>query len=780
VNGRKPGEPPVSERFAELPRVIGRRVLRVEDGPLLRGEARFLDDLCPAGTLHLAFVRSIHAHAEVLGVDLSEAQDAPGVALAFGPEELRDVPPLTPKLVRTGAAVLSRPILARRRVRFVGEPVAAAVASSRYLAEDAAELVAVDYEPLPAVCSIEDALRPDLPSLHEGHTNVVFRETREVGAVDEAFRSASVVVEREFRNPRYNAVPIEPRGVLAAPDGDGLVVWSSTQIPHILERSLAELLGLDGRIRVRCPDIGGGFGQKAHVYPEEIAVAWAALRLGRPVKWAEDRVEGLEAATHARDQLVRARLGVDPTGRILVLEAEVFCDVGAYPIYPWGQILEPLGTPAILPGPYDVRNYRYATHAVASNKGPEGAYRGVGLPVAAYVHERLMDLAAAELGIDRAEIRRVNFIPPEAFPYSTVSGLRYDSGNYRAALDLALEEIGYAGFPEEQTRAAAEGRRLGLGIASYVEYTGTNSSTYRSRGMSNVLGYDAGRVAVNEDGSVSVWTSCPAIGQGVATTFSQIVAHHLGVPLEAVRTELVDTEHSPVGSGSFASRSAISAGGALIAVAGQVRERLIETAADALEADPADVVIADGVVGVRGSLSTGLTLAELAARAAPGYLDVGEPYDPEETAYPYATHACVVEVDEETGEVKILRYVVVEDCGPEINPMIVEGQVHGATAQGIGGTLYESMRFSEDGQPQTANLMDYLVPTACELPDMTVHHLETPAPDLRGGFKGVGEGGSLAPPGALANAVCDALGIEVNELPIHPELVVASLAAGRR
>jgi aerobic carbon-monoxide dehydrogenase large subunit len=771
------GERAVTEGFEELPRVIGRRLLRVEDGPLLRGEGMFLDDLSPAGTLHLAFVRSIHAHAKVVRVDLAEARSIPEVALAFGPDELSDVPPLTPRLVRAGAAILSRPILAGRRVRFVGEPIAAVVASSRYLAEDAAELVAVDYEPLAAVTSVEDALRPDLPSLHEGHSNVIFREAYEVGEVDEAFRQAAAVLEREFRNPRYNAVPIEPRGVLGVPEGDGLVVWSSTQIPHILEQSLQELLGLQGRVRVRCPDIGGGFGQKAHVYPEEIAVGWAALRLGVPVKWVEDRVEGLEAATHARDQLVRARLAVDGSGRILALDAEVYCDVGAYPIYPWGQILEPLGTPAILPGPYDVRNYRYVTHALASNKGPEGAYRGVGLPVAAFVHERLMDLAAAELGIDRGEIRRVNFVRPESFPYHTASGLRYDSGSYRTALDLTLEEIGYEGFLEEQAQAAADGRRLGLGIASYVEYTGTNSDTYRSRGMDNVLGYDAGRVAVNDDGTVSVWTSCPAIGQGVATTFSQIVAHHLGLPFELVKTELVDTALSPVGSGTFASRSAISAGGALISVAGKIRQRLIETAAEALEANPADLVVADGVVGVRGSLATGLTLSQLAARAEPGYLDVGEPYDPEETAYPYATHACVVEVDPETGEVKILRYVVVEDCGPEINPIVVEGQVQGATAQGIGGTLYESMRFSDDGQPLTASLMDYLVPTSCELPDLVVHHLETPAPDLRGGFKGVGEGGSLGPPGAIANAVGNALGIEVNELPIQPDRVVAAIAA---
>jgi carbon-monoxide dehydrogenase large subunit len=744
----------------------------VEDRSLLTGGAGFLDDLSPAGVLHLAFVRSELAHAEVRGVDLAPAARAPGVSLAFGPEELRDVGALVPELARPGAARVERPVLAGARARFVGEPIAGVVAATPYLAEDAAELVGIDFEPLPAVASIDDALDPRLPPLH-GDSNVIFVEQREQGDVDAAFADAAAVVERTFRNPRYSAAPMENRGVLAVPEDGGLVLWSGTQIPHILEQALADLLGLGGRVRVRCPDIGGGFGQKAHVFPEEIAVAWAALRLGRPVKWVEDRRENLLSSSHAREQRVRARAAADASGRLLALEAEVHCDVGAYGIFPWGQVLESLGTPAILPGPYDLRNYRYTTHSLATNKAPQGAYRGVGLPVAAFVHERMMDLLAAELGMDRAEIRRLNYVPRESFPYTTATGLRYDSGDYRAALDAALEAIGYEDFEQERAEAvAAGGRRLGLGIASYVEWTGTNSETYRSRGMTNVRGYDAGRVAVNEDGSISVWTSCPALGQGVGTTFAQIVAEHLGVPRDCVRTELVDTAYSPRGSGSFASRSAISAGGALIAVSTQLRARIVDAAARALEANPADIAIdGAGRVGVRGSPAASLTLAAIAA-AEPGQLDIGEPYDPEETAYPYATHACVVEVDVDTGHVEILRYVVAEDCGPEINPIVVEGQVHGATAQGIGGTLYESMRYGADGQAVTGSFMDYLVPTACELPALSVSHLETPAPDLRGGVKGVGEGGTLAPPGALANAVSDALGAEINELPIHPQLVL--------
>jgi carbon-monoxide dehydrogenase large subunit len=759
-----------------LPAQIGCRVPRVEDATLLAGTATFIDDLAAPGALHLCFVRSTVAHAHVRGVDLGAARGRPGVALAFGPDDLRDVGPLVATLKRPGAMRIERPVLAGERARFVGEPIAAVVAESRYLAEDAAETVVVDYEPLAVVTTIEDTLREDLPSLHPGgRANVIFEEAYETGDVDAGFAAAAVVVEREFRSPRYSAAPMEGRGVLAIPQDGGLLVWSSTQIPHILEESLAALLGLEGRVRVRCPEIGGGFGQKAHVFPEEIAVAWAAIELGRPVKWVEDRNENLTASSHAREQRVRARVGADRDGRVVALEAEIHSDVGAYGIFPWGQLLEALGTSAILPGPYAITDYRYRTHAVATNKAPQGAYRGVGLPVAAFVMERLMDLLAGELGLDRAEIRRVNYVPPERFPYRTATGLRYDSGDYRAALDSALQAIGYAEFAEQRRAPRADGRRVGIGFASYVEWTGTNSETYRLRGMTNVRGYDAGRVALQPDGTVFVWTSCPAIGQGVGTTFAQIVAQHLGVPFGSVRTQLVDTAFSPPGSGSFASRSAISAGGALISVAGQLRERVIETAADALEASARDIVIEDGRVGVRGSPSARLTLAEVAAAAPPGHLDIGEPYDPPETAYPYATHACVVAVDEETGDVEILRYVVAEDCGPEINPIVVEGQVHGATAQGIGGTLYEAMRYGADGQVLTGSFMDYVIPTACELPSMTVRHLETPAPDLRGGVKGVGEGGTLAPPGAIANAICDALGIDITSLPIGPEMLAGAM-----
>lgn len=753
--------------------MIGARIRRREDRALLTGGGKFLDDVAPADTLELAFARSIHAHASLLSVDTGMASRAPGVALAFAGGDMGTMA-LVPEISRPGACRIPRPILAAERARFVGEAVAAVVARSRYQAEDAAERVTIEYEPLSAVMSIDDALRGDLPALHEGageDGNVIFQERFENGAVDDAFAAAAAVVERTFRSPRFTAAPIEPRGVLAVPERSGLVLWSSTQIPHILQESLVELLGIR-EVVVRCPDIGGGFGQKAHVFPEEIAVARAALELGQPVRWLEDRRENLIAATHAREQLVHARAAVDRGGKLLALEAEVYSDVGAYAIYPWGQVLEALGTPMIIPGPYDLPAYRYRTHSVATNKAPQGAYRGVGLPVAAFVHERLMDLLAAEVDADRATIRRTNLIAPSRFPYRTASGLRYDSGRYQAALDLALELVGYDSFAEEQRAASKAGRRLGLGFACYVEWTGTNSETYRARGMRTVRGYDAARVALAADGTFSAWTSCPAIGQGTATTFAQVVAEHLGVPVDLVRIQPLDTEQAPKGSGTFASRSAISAGGALISVAAKLRQRMAALAADRLEARVQDIDFDQCGAFVRGSPSARVAFSDLQAAARGDALDLAEPYDPEQTAYPYATHACRVEVDPVTGQVGILRYVVVEDCGPEINPIVVEGQVHGATAQGVGGALYESIRFGPEGQPLTASFLDYPLPGSCELPHLTVEHLETPAPDLRAGHKGVGEGGTLAPGPAIANAVAHALGAQIDSLPITPETVV--------
>jgi aerobic carbon-monoxide dehydrogenase large subunit len=752
-------------------------MLRVEDRPLLTGSAEFVDDLALERMLHARFFRSPLAHARVESLDLSAVRAAPGVAGAFAAGDIA-LPALHPPMENPDAFSPPRPLLAAERVRFVGEPLAVVVAESPYLAEDAAELVEARLESLPALVDPLAAIEAE--PLHDHPTNVLFDSVLEAGDVDAAFADASTVVERTFHSPRYSATPMESRGMVAAPDGEGVRLWASTQIPHRLATCVAELLGLaDELVRVSTMDIGGGFGQKAHVYPEEVLTAWLALRLGRPVKWTEDRSENLLASSHARNQVVRVRAAADAEGRLLAIETDVICDVGAYGVYPHGHILEALGTPAMIPGPYRLSNYRARTRAVATTKSPEGAYRGVGLPVSTFVHERVMDVLAGELRIDRAEIRRRNLIAPDELPYTTVSHQRYDSGDYPLALERALETIGYDAFAEAKRAARENGRLLGIGIASYVEYTGMGSQVFHGRGMVGIAGHDSAWMRMGDDGRVTVWTSLPAIGQGVATTFAQLTAAALGVETDTVTVARPDTQAGPGGgTGTFASRSAVSGGGAVAAAAGELRERLLEAAADHLEAAQQDLELADGHVSVRGSPSRGVGVAELAAEADLERLRVSALFDPQRTVYPYATHVCTIEVQPDTGEVTLLRYVVAEDCGTIINPPIVDGQAHGAIAQGIGGALHESLVYDAEGQLVTASLMDYLVPTAMELPAVELQHLEIPSPDSPNGAKGVGEGGTLGPPAAIANAVSDALGVEMNVLPLTPELIRAAAGVG--
>jgi len=746
-------------------------MLRVEDRPLLTGEATFIDDLGAPGTLHARFLRSPAAHAQIAKLDLERARSADGIVAAFAHADL-GLPPLHPPMENPLAVSPPRPLLADETVRFVGEAVAVVVAHTQYRAEDALGLVELELEPLPAITDPRDPNPAVL--LHERERNLLFESLLDTGMVDEAFADAAVVVERSFRNPRYCATPIEPRGVLAAPDGDGLRIWSSTQVPHALSRITAEILGLPReQVRVSTPDVGGGFGQKAHVYPEEIVVAWLALRLGAPVKWLEDRNENLLAASHARDQFVTARLAADEDGRLLALDVDVTCDQGAYGVYPHGPILEALGTPAMIPGPYRLERYRARSRAVRTNKCPEGAYRGVGLPVSALVHERLMDVLAGELGLDRAEVRRRNLLTERELPYTTVSHQRYDSGNYVLALDRALVAIDYEDFACQQQTAREQGRLVGLGIASYVEYSAMGSVVFHGRGMVGIAGVDRAWLTLDEDGRITVSTTLPSIGQGLATTFAQLTADALGVAPSMVSVRQPDTSEAPgEGTGTFASRTAVTGGGAIRAGAEEIISRLLEDAAERLEAAIDDLELRDGHVGVRGSPSRQVAFGELVAAAGDGgrYRAEGV-FDAPTTTYPYATHACIVEVDPETGAVEILRYVVAEDCGRIINPLVVEGQAHGAVAQGIGGALYESVVYDGEGQMLTASLMDYLVPTAAELVSLELEHLEIPAPESPNGAKGVGEGGTLAPGAVLANAVSDALGVELNDLPLAPERV---------
>jgi carbon-monoxide dehydrogenase large subunit len=756
---------------------VGRPLTRREDRALLTGRGTYVGDVPCPDALALCFLRSPAAHARIAALDASAALALPGVHAVLTASDLNLGPLLAP-IETPGATPTPRPLLAEDVVRFVGEPIAAIVAGTGYIAEDAAELIDLELESLPQVSSIRDALAPGAAPVTGYPSSVLYDATVGGDDIGEAFAGAAVTVERTFVNPRCCAVPIEPRGILALPDGDGgLRLWCSTQAPHKLAQVVAELVGLDrARVTVLVPDVGGGFGQKAHAYPEEILAAGIALRLGQPVRWIEDRAENLLASSHARDQVVRVRAAAAADGTLLAVDADVVCDTGAYGVYPHGHVLESVGTPAMIPGPYRIGAYRARGRSVATNKCPEGAYRGVGLPVSTFVHERLMDILAGELGLDRADIRRRNLLTAGELPHTTPTGQRYDSGDYGRALQRALEEIGYDGFAADRARARAAGRLLGLGLCCYVEYTGMNSRVFTARGMVGIAGYDGAHIAIDDAGRATAWTTLPTMGQGLQTTFAQLISDALGVAYEDVEVARGDTSVGSLhGTGAFASRSAISGGGAIGEACRILNARLREDAGEVMEADPHDLRVVDGAVHVVGSPASNVSVAELVAAADdPERYRVSATFDPPAVAYPYATHACRIEVDPDTGGIDIERYVVVEDCGRMVNPLVVAGQVHGAVAQGVGGAVFESLVYDAEGQLLTASLMDYLVPTAMEIPSLEVHHLEIPAPDTPHGVKGVGEGGTLGPPAALANAVSDALGTEFNQLPLTPERVQAA------
>jgi carbon-monoxide dehydrogenase large subunit len=789
------------------PRLFGARVKRVEDPRLLRGAGHFLADLKRPEMLHAAFLRSPHAHARILRVDLAEVRALPGVHLALeGREALTLARPFRVPLRQERYRPTDFPHLAVEKVRFVGEPLAMVVADDPYLARDALELIGLEFEPLPAATDVERAIEPGAPQLHaEAPNNVLFEHCHASGDAEAAFAAAEVVIGETFRNGRCAGLAMENRGVLAevgpalvSCDAGGpttqhsavstqrsLMVWSSTQAPFAVRSALAATLGLDeAAIKVMAPDIGGGFGVKAQVYAEEMLVPLAARLLGRAVIWAGDRLEDLHSSTQARDQVVRAELAARRDGTITALRAEILCDVGAYGVYPYGPALEALTTPGLLPGPYRIESYAYRSRAVATNKAPEGAYRGVGMVVAALVHERLLDLLAAELRLDPAEVRRRNFIPPEAFPYRSAGGLLYDSGSFGASLERALAAADYPALRREQAAKRPAGRRLGIGLGCYVEFTGMGSSVFRARGMELVDGREGTSLVVGPDGRVRAASSTPGLGQGLATSFAQVVADELGLPLEQVEVEATDTDTAPFGSGTFGSRAAVIVGSAARLACDELKERARTLAAGLLEASPDDLVFERGAVAVRGAPERRVTLAELAAqtgRLGQPPLAVRRQYDPPGATFSNATHLAVVEVDPETGLVAVRRYVVAEDCGQIINPMIADGQVHGAVAQGVGGALFEELRYDDHGQLETGTLMDYLVPGPAEMPTVEIHHLASPAPHSLLGVKGVGEGGTIGAVPAIANAVADALGVPVNQLPMTPGRVrQICRGAGRR
>jgi carbon-monoxide dehydrogenase large subunit len=760
---------------------LGQSVLRVEDGPLLRGVARFLDDLKPDGLLHVALLRSPLAHARISEVNLDAARQAPGVVAVFCGADLQgSCEPFRVHITTPGVIAPDRWSIAVDKVRYVGEVVAAVVADSRYQAEDGLELVKIVLDPLPAVVHADDAMAEGAPLVHDNVPgNLYFHGHRSFGDVDGAFKADGVtVIEGEVVHPRVSAAPMEGRGVVATPDGEGgIKAWSSTQAPHLVAEAIAECCGLElGAVRVIAADVGGGFGAKAHVYTEEVVLAWIALHLKATVKWVEDRSEHLQSASHARDQRIRFRAAVLDDGRILGLRATVVSNIGAYGIRPHGPLLDPMTTAGLITGPYDIRNYEYDTYAVATNKVPEGPYRGVGMVTAVLVHERLIDLVAARMKIDPAEVRRINFITQDQMPYTTVTGHPYESGDYAATLATALKAFDYAGARAEQKRARASGKVVGIGLGSYVEFTGAGSSTFKGRGMIGISGIDSAHAWIGRDGSVRVQTSCPAIGQGVQTTIGQVVAAEMGIDTAFVVVEQTDTGRVGTGTGSFQSRSSVTAATSAHRAAKQLREDVLNAASWRLDQPVERLGLSGAAITIDGQ-AAGLTLAELAATdpaANGGYsLDVQVAYDPVQASHPYATHACMVEIDAGSGKVEILRYVVAEDCGLVINPMIVDGQVRGGIAQGIGAVLFEEISYDAEGQLLSGSFMDYLVPTAAEVPTVEVQHLVTLSTVHELGTKGIGEGGTIGSTAALANAIADALGVPDSILPYTPDRILS-------
>ncbi|HET7463009.1 MAG TPA: xanthine dehydrogenase family protein molybdopterin-binding subunit [Longimicrobium sp.] len=775
-------------------RYVGQSVSRNEDARLLTGHALFVDDVRLEGMLHVAFVRSDHAHAVINSIDVSAALERPGVVAVYTAEDLGDYwrpgpllvpPPPIEGIVFNQATQVP---LAKGRVRHAGEPIVMVVAESRYIAEDALADIFVDAEPLDVVADLEAALAEGAPIIHpQLGTNLAAHVVQRHGDYAQAKEKAAVVVSRRFHYDRGASAAIENRAVAARWDAQAqeMTIWDTTQAPIPIRNGLAAMLGLmQSQVRVVAPFVGGGFGPKIMMfYPEEVLVPWAAMKLGRPVKWTEDRQENFYATTQERGQVHDAEMALDAEGRILGVRDSFLHDTGAYD--PYGLTV-PINSQCTLLGPYDVPNYEAEFRAVFTNRITVTPVRGAGRQHGVFVMERLLDLAARELGLSVAEIRRRNYIVQDDFPhdhkilFQDFQPLVYDSGNYRPALETALELIRWDGFADEKRAAAAEGRRLGIGVVSYVEGTGIGP-------------YEGARVTVEPNGRVRVATGLGTQGQGHYTAFAQIVAEALDVDVANVNVVTGDTREFNWGTGTFASRGAVVAGSACHAAAVKVREKVVEVSARILNVNEGEIELCDGTARVRSQPERSITLGDLAMRANPlrgGVTPGTEPglectayFGPDRGSTASGVHAVVVEVDAETAMAKFLRYVVVHDCGKLINPMLVEGQVQGGVAQGIGNAWFEQLVYDDNGQLMNASFADYLLPTSLDVPDVAMAHRETPAPMNTLGLKGVGEAGCIPTGAAFAQALEDALSdydLEVTEIPLSPNRLFDLLRAAPR
>ena len=768
--------------------VFGSSIKRREDPKLITGRGSYVDDIKIVGMLHMAIVRSPHAHANIIGIDTSAASASEGVVAVFTGEELQDqLGSLPVGWPVPDTKEVPHPPLAIGRVRYVGDAVAAVVAASSTLAADAAELVEVDYEPLDAVVSMDAALADGAPQLHDdAPNNTAFEWEVGGGDVDQAQADAEVVISQRLVNQRLIPNAMEGRGVVADynPGTNQLTMWTSSQIPHLVKLLMTLVTGHpEHLIRVVAPDVGGGFGSKLYLYAEEVITGIVAKQLGRAVKWTEQRQEGYLATTHGRDHVSDVTIMGNRDGTITGLNGTTYANMGAYlstfapaiPTYLYGLMFV---------GPYSFPNVRCKVIAPFTNTTPVDAYRGAGRPEATYLIERMVDLFADEIGMDPAEVRRKNFIPPFEDTYEIPLGVAYDSGNYEAALDRALEMTGYEQFKEEQAQARAEGRLVGIGFCSYVEICGGAPSAIAVTLGARAGLWESSLVRVHPTGKVTVYTGSSAHGQGHETTFAQLAASELGVPVEDVDIVHGDTGQVQFGTGTFGSRSAAVGGGAIYMSAAKIKEKAKRLAAHLLEAAPEDIVYEDGKLFVAGAPAEAKTIQEIALAAhvyaedlpegiEPG-LEATSYFDPKNFTWPFGTHAAIVEIDPDTGAVTLQRYIAVDDVGNVINPMIVDGMVHGGIAQGVGQALQEEAIYDDDGQLLTGSMMDYAVPTAETFPMYESDRTVTPTPANPMGVKGAGETATIAASPAVINAVVDALsplGVRHIDMPAKPENV---------
>jgi carbon-monoxide dehydrogenase large subunit len=766
---------------------VGRAIRRKEDPHLIRGQGNYVDNMALPGMLHAAIVRSPEAHATIASIDVSEAREHPAVVAVYTGDDLaEDFQQGLPMVWSPPGVEINtphHPPLTRGEVKHVGQAVAVVVGTDRYGVADAAEQVIVEYEPKPAVVDLERALEEGSPLVwDEFGTNRTHEWGIAGGDTEGAMRDAEVVVERRIVNHRTAGAPIEPRSSIATPHGDGVTLYSSTQIPHIARFVLSGMLGMsEDKIRVVAPDVGGGFGSKLQVYGEEALMCALARRLGRPVKWTETRSEHLATSHHGRDQVSYVKLGASRDGKVTALEARHVCDLGAVQLLLTPFIPE-LGFP-VMGGCYAIPNIKLDFVGVFTNKFCTDAVRGAGRPEATHWMEVMMDQLATELGIDPVEVRRRNFIPTESFPYETPLGIVYDSGDYHGTLDKLLDHFDMDAFRREQAELRERGVYRGVGLSTYVEVCGLAPS--RAVGPQGVglqaAFWESAVVRVHPSGSATVFTGASPHGQGHDTGFAQIAADRLGIDPEQVEVLHGDTDQGPFGWGTYGSRSLAVGGEAVGRAAVKVQDKAKQVCAALLEAAPEDIELSDGKFQVRGSPDRSMSMAEIAGAAhippeeLPADIEPGLEetafYDPENFVFPFGAHACVVDVDVETGKVEVVRWVAVDDCGPAINPMLIDGQVHGGVAHGIGQALYEQIVYDEEGQLATGTFVDYALPTAAEVPSFETDRTETPSPVNRLGVKGVGEAGTIAASPAVVNAVIDALrplGMDYIDMPLTP------------